>query len=102
MASPTSGTRLPSSPNHSNTLRSLWKPDEDICKFVEVKGPGDSLSETQKVWIDVLLSAGVEVEVCRVVTLEEREEMREKERERKEKTGKRGKKRARTEEEEEE
>lgn len=33
---------------------------------MEVKGPGDSLSETQKVWIDVLLSAGIPVEVCKV------------------------------------
>jgi hypothetical protein len=30
---------------------------------VEVKGPGDTLSSTQKVWIDVMLSAGIEVEV---------------------------------------
>lgn len=30
---------------------------------VEVKGPGDTLSSTQKVWIDVMLSAGIQVEV---------------------------------------
>ncbi|KAJ1308730.1 hypothetical protein OPQ81_004421 [Rhizoctonia solani] len=44
----------------------LWNAIEKTCKFVEVKGPGDNLSETQKVWIDVLLGAGVDVEVCRV------------------------------------
>ncbi|KAH7343716.1 hypothetical protein B0J17DRAFT_643633 [Rhizoctonia solani] len=44
----------------------LWNATEKTCKFVEVKGPGDNLSETQRVWIDVLLSAGVDVEVCRV------------------------------------
>lgn len=44
----------------------VWNASEKICKFVEVKGPGDNLSETQKVWIDVLLGAGVDVEVCRV------------------------------------
>jgi Fanconi-associated nuclease 1 len=36
-------------------------------------GPGDKLSETQKVWIDVLLSSGTKVEVCRVLTSEEKD-----------------------------
>ena len=53
-------------------------------RLIEVKGPGDRLSETQKVrwhrrvrpltlqvWIDVLLSAGVEVELCSVVEADE-------------------------------
>ncbi|KAF8742832.1 hypothetical protein RHS02_02904, partial [Rhizoctonia solani] len=46
----------------------VWNSAEKTCKFVEVKGPGDNLSETQKlkVWIDVLLGAGVDVELCRV------------------------------------
>ncbi|CAE6500685.1 unnamed protein product [Rhizoctonia solani] len=44
----------------------IWNATQNTCKFVEVKGPGDNLSETQKVWIDVLLGAGVDVEVCRV------------------------------------
>lgn len=35
-------------------------------KLCEVKGPGDKLSETQKVWIDVLLRAGLHVEVSLV------------------------------------
>ena len=45
---------------------SVWDYSEKVARFVEVKGPGDSLSETQKVWIDVLLSAGIQVEVCKV------------------------------------
>ncbi|RXK39730.1 hypothetical protein M231_02923 [Tremella mesenterica] len=48
----------------------VWDAANKDIRFVEVKGPGDSLSETQKIWIDVLLSAGVAVEVCRVKELE--------------------------------
>lgn len=62
----------------------LWHPEKKKCKFVEVKGPGDTLQENQKVcslypmfyawklilscqlWIDVLLQARLEVEVCHV------------------------------------
>lgn len=33
------------------------------AKFCEVKGPGDKLSDKQKVWIDVLLRANAEIEV---------------------------------------
>ncbi|KIR25350.1 fanconi-associated nuclease 1 [Cryptococcus deuterogattii LA55] len=44
----------------------VWNPETKDARFVEVKGPGDSLSETQKIWIDVLLSTGIQVEVCRV------------------------------------
>jgi hypothetical protein len=47
-------------------ISSVWDYSEKVARFVEVKGPGDSLSETQKVWIDVLLSAGIQVEVCKV------------------------------------
>ncbi|KAI6127692.1 VRR-NUC domain-containing protein, partial [Pisolithus croceorrhizus] len=45
----------------------LWNAEQRLCKFVEVKGPGDTLRENQKVWIDVLLRAQVPVEICRVV-----------------------------------
>ncbi|BFZ62220.1 hypothetical protein YB2330_003305 [Saitoella coloradoensis] len=46
----------------------IWKMDEGRCMFVEVKGPGDRLSQDKQVnWIDVLLGAGVEVELCSVV-----------------------------------
>ncbi|WVQ76980.1 hypothetical protein IAR50_006659 [Cryptococcus sp. DSM 104548] len=44
----------------------VWNAETKDARFVEVKGPGDSLSETQKIWIDVLLSLGIQVEVCRV------------------------------------
>jgi hypothetical protein len=40
---------------------------EKRARFVEVKSPNDHLSETQKIWISVLQTAGVEVEVCHVV-----------------------------------
>lgn len=45
----------------------MWNVDEKKCRLVEVKSPNDRLSETQKVWISVLLSAGIDVEVCHVV-----------------------------------
>lgn len=51
---------------------SLWNPTAQRALFSEVKGPGDQLSETQKVWIDVLLAAGVGVEVVKVVETKER------------------------------
>ncbi|THG99844.1 hypothetical protein EW026_g2590 [Hermanssonia centrifuga] len=44
----------------------VWNKASGECKFVEVKGPGDSLQENQKVWIDVLLQAGIQVEICHV------------------------------------
>ena len=61
----------------------VWNEAEGYAKFVEVKGPGDTLQENQKVqsiicvqalefmtvvqvWIDVLLQAGTPVEVCHV------------------------------------
>lgn len=47
-------------------IERVWHYATKEARFVEVKGPGDNLSETQKVWIDVLLSTGVQVEVCRV------------------------------------
>ncbi|SGY40154.1 BQ5605_C003g02330 [Microbotryum silenes-dioicae] len=53
----------------------IWNVEKSVCKFVEVKGPGDKLSETQRVWLDVLLRAGLEVEVCRVVTTDDMLEM---------------------------
>ncbi|GAA6016966.1 hypothetical protein JCM10207_007864 [Rhodosporidiobolus poonsookiae] len=71
----------------------LWNPVTRRVLFAEIKGPGDTLSETQKVWLDVLLGAaaassgqddededeeekkpqqgGVGVEVTRVVTSRE-------------------------------
>ncbi|WVR06105.1 hypothetical protein IAU60_003135 [Kwoniella sp. DSM 27419] len=61
----------------------VWDYANKEARFVEVKGPGDSLSETQKVWIDVLLSSGIAVEVCRVKAKNPTTAQLEKERKRK-------------------
>jgi len=42
----------------------VW--NEKEFKFVEVKGPGDSLSAKQSCWIDFLLHNQIPVEVCYV------------------------------------
>lgn len=47
----------------------LWDPNRDECMFVEVKGPGDRLSETQIAWLDQMALAGIRVELCHVVEL---------------------------------
>lgn len=39
---------------------------ESGVKLIEVKGPGDRLSDAQIAWIGLLLREGVSVEVCRV------------------------------------
>ncbi|EGG09831.1 uncharacterized protein MELLADRAFT_103952 [Melampsora larici-populina 98AG31] len=45
----------------------LWNHKEKKVLFVEVKGPGDRLSETQIAWLDLLrIGIGCEVEVCEV------------------------------------
>lgn len=51
--------------DHQVTLEELERISKrkGRAKFCEVKGPGDALREKQKVWIDVLLRANVEVEV---------------------------------------
>ncbi|KAF9400427.1 hypothetical protein BGX21_004336 [Mortierella sp. AD011] len=43
-----------------------WDYKKKLVKFVEVKGPGDRLSSKQQVWIDLLESLGVDVELCLV------------------------------------
>ncbi|KAG6816690.1 hypothetical protein H0H87_003778 [Tephrocybe sp. NHM501043] len=45
----------------------VWNSTRKVCKFVEVKGPGDSASDNQKLWFDSLLGAGADVEVCKVL-----------------------------------
>ncbi|CCG83294.1 Putative uncharacterized protein [Taphrina deformans PYCC 5710] len=45
----------------------LWNPATRQCMFVEVKGPGDHLSETQIAWLEQMSLAGIRVEVCHVV-----------------------------------
>ncbi|PLW16859.1 hypothetical protein PCANC_09423 [Puccinia coronata f. sp. avenae] len=50
----------------------LWNLTRRLCKFVEVKGPGDKLSEQQKNWFSLLLKAeGIQVEICSVKEEEE-------------------------------
>ncbi|KAH9813790.1 VRR-NUC domain-containing protein [Melampsora americana] len=45
----------------------LWNYKEKKVLFVEVKGPGDRLSETQMAWLDLLsIEIGLNVEVCDV------------------------------------
>ncbi|KAJ2743157.1 hypothetical protein GGI20_003960 [Coemansia sp. BCRC 34301] len=44
----------------------LWNSATEKVMFVEVKGPNDTLSDSQRDWIDILLSNGIGVEVCLV------------------------------------
>lgn len=44
----------------------LWNMDTRQCKFVEVKSDNDTLSDNQRVYIHDLLTAGVDVELCKV------------------------------------
>ncbi|KAF9437609.1 hypothetical protein BGZ76_000066 [Entomortierella beljakovae] len=41
-----------------------WDYNKKLVKFVEVKGPGDRLSSKQQIWIDLLTSLGVDIELC--------------------------------------
>ncbi|KAF9927607.1 hypothetical protein FBU30_003029 [Linnemannia zychae] len=41
-----------------------WDYHKKLVKFVEVKGPGDRLSSKQQVWIDLLTSLHVDIELC--------------------------------------
>ncbi|KAF9431030.1 hypothetical protein BGZ94_000029 [Podila epigama] len=41
-----------------------WNYEKKLVKFVEVKGPGDRLSSKQQVWIDLLTSLNVDIELC--------------------------------------
>ncbi|OON13975.1 VRR-NUC domain protein, partial [Opisthorchis viverrini] len=44
----------------------VWTPHERRAKLVEVKGPGDQLSAQQIMWLDILVRAGADVEICHV------------------------------------
>ncbi|CAG5092049.1 Similar to Fan1: Fanconi-associated nuclease 1 (Mus musculus) [Cotesia congregata] len=46
----------------------VWNSRKKRCRVVEVKGPGDSLSVKQKLWIKNLMELGVKTEVCLVKT----------------------------------
>lgn len=61
------GDAVPSSGGFSSGCgAAAGKPSEARVKLVEVKGPGDRLSDAQVAWIGLLLKHGVQVEVCRV------------------------------------
>jgi len=47
----------------------IWKAEQQLCKFVEVKGPGDIPQENQKLWFDALLRANAAVEICKVIDI---------------------------------
>ena len=52
----------------------LWKPATDTAAgevmFSEVKSENDRLSDTQRLWISVLLGAGIKVELCHALAKE--------------------------------
>lgn len=50
----------------------IWNYKKRDARFVEVKSPNDKLMETQKIWIDTLLSAGAQVELCHVEELQDK------------------------------
>lgn len=51
----------------------LWRTEPaPACMFAEVKSANDRLSDTQRLWVHVLTSAGVEVALCNAVAREAR------------------------------
>ncbi|KAL1954507.1 hypothetical protein VTO42DRAFT_1118 [Malbranchea cinnamomea] len=50
----------------------LWRMDTKEVMFSEVKSENDRLSDAQRVWIHVLIGAGVKVELCNAVAREVR------------------------------
>lgn len=48
----------------------VWNAEIKEVMFVEVKSENDRLSDTQRLWIHVLVGAGVRVEVCNAVAKE--------------------------------
>ncbi|KAJ5263669.1 hypothetical protein N7478_011274 [Penicillium angulare] len=50
----------------------LWNVETGKVMFSEVKSENDRLSDTQRLWIHILLSAGVQVELCNAVAKEVR------------------------------
>lgn len=51
----------------------VWNAEKRKCKFVEVKGPGDTPQENQKLWFDSLLRAEADVEICKVIDITDTE-----------------------------
>ncbi|KAJ5836239.1 hypothetical protein N7447_002265 [Penicillium robsamsonii] len=52
----------------------LWNHETRTVMFAEVKSENDRLSDTQRLWIHILLAAGVKVELCNAVAREVRAE----------------------------
>ncbi|KAF3396127.1 hypothetical protein F1880_007302 [Penicillium rolfsii] len=50
----------------------LWNVEGKTVLFSEVKSENDRLSDTQRLWIHILLGAGVQVELCNAVAREVR------------------------------
>jgi Fanconi-associated nuclease 1 len=50
----------------------LWDSVNKEVKFSEVKSENDRLSDTQRLWIHVLMGAGIRVELCNAVAREVR------------------------------
>ena len=50
----------------------LWHPEKREVMFSEVKSENDRLSDTQRLWIHVLLGAGIRVELCNAIAKEVR------------------------------
>lgn len=48
----------------------LWHPEQQEVMFAEVKSENDRLSDTQRLWIHVLMGAGIRVELCLAVAKE--------------------------------
>jgi len=45
----------------------LWRSSPPNVKFIEVKGPRDSLSARQRAWMQELLAASLDASVCHVL-----------------------------------
>ena len=52
----------------------LWNYETRTVMFAEVKSENDRLSDTQRLWMHILLAAGVKVELCNAVAREVRTE----------------------------
>ncbi|KAJ5199481.1 hypothetical protein N7472_004685 [Penicillium cf. griseofulvum] len=52
----------------------LWNHETRTVMFAEVKSENDRLSDTQRLWIHILLAAGIKVELCNAVAREVRAE----------------------------
>lgn len=50
----------------------LWNMKKREVMFAEVKSENDRLSDTQRLWIHILMGAGVQVELCNAVAKEVR------------------------------